>query len=152
MTWFGNIIYLCLFIGIFFMALGAVGLHRFSDVYNRLHAGTKCTTFGSIFIGLSIFLYALRNWFAATQGEVIPMDGGGQLNLAIHAFIAVVAIMITNPTSSHALARAAHKAGERPVSGPNEPVIDDLAKLYESVKEAKAAEENVSTEPTGEVE
>ena len=44
------LIYILLGIGVFFNVLAGVGLLRFPDVYTRLHAGTKCTTFGSIFI------------------------------------------------------------------------------------------------------
>ena len=44
---FEFIIYLLLGIGVFFNLLAGVGLLRFPDVYTRLHAGTKCTTFGS---------------------------------------------------------------------------------------------------------
>ncbi|RKY30394.1 MAG: cation:proton antiporter, partial [Candidatus Omnitrophota bacterium] len=43
-------------IGIVFLFLGSLGIWRLPDVYNRLQAGTKCTTFGSFFtvIGVGI--------------------------------------------------------------------------------------------------
>ena len=37
----------CLAIGLAFNALGVIGILRFPDVYTRLHADTKATTFGS---------------------------------------------------------------------------------------------------------
>jgi multicomponent Na+:H+ antiporter subunit G len=42
--------------------------------------------------------------------------------LAIHAFIALIALVITNPTGSHAIARAAHRSGVYPKKA----VVDQL--------------------------
>ena len=107
------IIYILLGIGVFFNLLAGVGLLRFPDVYTRLHAGTKCTTFGSIFLVGSVILLGLNNWWAGdTNGSV----------LAFHSFIALVAILVTNPTGAHAIARAAHRSGVKPVGA----VVDDL--------------------------
>ena len=110
---FNLVIYLFLAIGVFFNLLAAVGLLRFPDVYTRLHAGTKCTTFGSIFLLGSVFLLGLRTWyFGEFSGSV----------LAIHTAVALVFILLTNPTGAHAIARAAHKSGVMPVGA----VVDDL--------------------------
>jgi len=107
------IVYLFLFIGVFFTLLGGVGILRFPDVYTRLHAGTKCTTFGSIFLILSIVILGLKTWYLGdTNGSV----------LAIHSTIALIAILLTNPTGAHAIARAAHKSGVKPVGA----VVDHL--------------------------
>ena len=107
------IIYLFLGIGIFFNILAGIGLLRFPDVYTRLHAGTKCTTFGSIFICGSVIILGLRMWYqGSTDGSV----------LAIHTFVALIAILLTNPTGAHAIARAAHRSGVEPVDA----VIDSL--------------------------
>jgi multicomponent Na+:H+ antiporter subunit G len=107
------IIYILLGIGIFFNLLAGVGLLRFPDVYTRLHAGTKCTTFGSIFLIGSVVLLGLKNWWIGdTNGSV----------LAIHSIVALAAILITNPTGAHAIARAAHRSGVKPIGA----VVDDL--------------------------
>ena len=107
------IVYLFLFIGVFFTLLGGVGILRFPDVYTRLHAGTKCTTFGSIFLILSIVILGLKTWYLGdTNGSV----------LAIHSTIALIAILLTNPTGAHAIARAAHRSGVKPVDA----VVDHL--------------------------
>ncbi len=93
--------------------MAGVGLLRFPDVYTRLHAGTKCTTFGSIFLILSVVILGLKTWYLGnTDGSV----------LAIHSFIALVAILLTNPTGAHAIARAAHRSGVTPVGA----VVDHL--------------------------
>jgi len=111
--WFEFLIYILLGIGVFFNILGGVGLLRFPDVYTRLHAGTKCTTFGSIFITGSVILLGLKMWYlGSTDGSV----------LAIHTAGALVAILLTNPTGAHAIARAAHKSGVKPVGA----VVDSL--------------------------
>jgi len=109
------LIYILLGIGIFFNVLAGVGLLRFPDVYTRLHAGTKCTTFGSIFICGSVVILGLKMWYqGSTDGSV----------LAIHTIGALVAILLTNPTGAHAIARAAHRSGVEPVGA----VVDSLRK------------------------
>ena len=107
------LVYIFLALGVFFNLLAGIGLLRFPDVYTRLHAGTKCTTFGSIFICGSVILLGLRMWFMG--------DSNGSA-LTIHTAVALVAILLTNPTGAHAIARAAHKSGVKPVGA----VIDEL--------------------------
>ncbi len=78
-------------VGVLFLFLGSLGIFRLPDVYNRLQAGTKCTTFGSAFtiIGVGIMEPC---WFWRT--------------LIIATFI-----LLTNPISNHALGRASRKIG-----------------------------------------
>ena len=124
------LIYILLGIGIFFNVLAGVGLLRFPDVYTRLHAGTKCTTFGSIFICGSVVILGLKMWYqGSTDGSV----------LAIHTVGALVAILLTNPTGAHAIARAAHKSGVEPVGA----VVDSLRKksTKKTVKKKTEGEE-----------
>ena len=101
-------------IGLFFNLLAGIGLLRFPDVYTRLHAGTKCTTFGSIFlIGAVVFIGLNIWWQNDTNGSV----------LAIHSAAALIAVLLTNPVGAHAIARAAHRSGVQPVGA----VVDELA-------------------------
>ena len=94
--------YILLGIGMVFQTLGSLALHRFPDVYTRLHGATKCTTFGSIFIYLGVIVYAIS--FEDSLG----------IQLAIHTIVAMILILITNPTGAHAITRAAHKSGVMP--------------------------------------
>ncbi len=107
------IVYILLGIGVFFNVLAAIGLLRFPDVYTRLHSGTKCTTFGSIFIIGSVIILGLKSWYLG--------DVNGSV-LAVHSAGALLAILVTNPTGAHAIARAAHKSGVKPAQA----VIDKL--------------------------
>ena len=105
-----------LVIGLFFNTLGVVGILRFPDVYTRLHADTKATTFGSIFIGLATIVWAI-------QKAVEDVAAGAWVNLALHVVVAVVVLCVTNATGGHAIARAAWRAGYRPARA----VVDVLA-------------------------
>lgn len=111
------ITYICIGIGCFLNLLAAIGLHRFPDVYTRLHAGTKCTTFGSILLIAAVVIQSVSVWVA--EGLSSP-----QSVLTLHAVIALVVILLTNPTSAHAIGRAAHRSGVKPARA----VVDDLEK------------------------
>ena len=76
--------------GAIFLFLGALGILRLPDVYNRLQAGTKCTTLGA---------------FCAIVGVGIAEPGW-----MFKALIVAVFILLTNPISAHALARASYKS------------------------------------------
>jgi len=107
------LMYVFLAIGAVFNGLGAVALHRFPDVYTRLHGATKCTTFGSIFSILAVVVYGVM------RGGTVGM------NMVIRAVLALVFLLLTNPTGSHALARAAHRAGIKPFQA----VVDRLEEV-----------------------
>lgn len=116
MTLPDEFIWLLLAIGCFFATLGVIGLHRFPDFYTRLHAATKCTTFGAIFIVAAVAFYAMFNLDEAEWG------------LAVHAVFALFALLLTNPAGAHAMARAAYRAGLKPFGL----VHDDLAAQEET--------------------
>ena len=109
------ITYIFIGIGCFLNLMAAIGLHRFPDFYTRLHAATKCTTFGSIFLVVAVMIQSISVW--ATEGISSP-----QSILSIHAFIALIAILVTNPTGAHAIARAGHRSKIKPARA----VVDDL--------------------------
>ena len=86
------------------LLFSGLGILRMPDAWNRLHAGTKATTLGSI-----LFL-----------------AGAGVLRPAWIPKLAliIVFIVLTNPVSGHALARAVHM---RPSEKPDNLQRDDLA-------------------------
>ncbi len=83
-----------LVIGCAFIALGSLGLVRMPDVYNRLQAGTKAATLGTIAVLLGIGFHH-PDWWAKL--------------LVIAGFV-----LFTNPVGSSTIARAAYKVGIRP--------------------------------------
>jgi multicomponent Na+:H+ antiporter subunit G len=82
--------------GLFFLFVGTVGLLRLPDVYNRLHATTKCDTLGA---GLLLLSLALQS----------------SLAVGIRLALLAVFILVTNPTAAHVIAKAAYKTGVKPV-------------------------------------
>jgi len=79
------------FVGAVFLFLAALGLVRMPDVYNRMQAGTKATTLGSMLVFTG---------FALVMPEAWP-----------RLVLLMLFILLTNPLSSHALARSAHIQG-----------------------------------------
>ena len=80
--------------GAFFLFLGGLGLYRMPDIYNRIQAGTKATTLGTLLLLLGAAL-------------IVP-------GWAIKLLLIMLFLMFTNPLSSQVLARAAHRAGVPP--------------------------------------
>jgi multicomponent Na+:H+ antiporter subunit G len=77
-------------IGIAFNFFGCLGLLRLPDIYNRLQAGTKCVTFGTIFMLIGVLVYV------------------GFTAMGIKAILCLVFILVTSPTAAHAISRGAH--------------------------------------------
>ncbi len=103
--------------GAAFLFLGALGIVRMPDLYNRMQAGTKATTLGNILTLAGLAIY---------EPAWLPK-----------LLLVVLFVLMTNPVSSHALARAAHR-GRVPLSDIS--VEDALAEAYgETAEPAKEA-------------
>src|SRR5665648_415505 len=89
-------LYIILGIGVFFNCICSIGLLRFPDVYTRLHAATKATTFCSIFTSLAVIVYSFSRLNITGDSKFIV--------LALHTIVALVCLVITNPTGAHAIA------------------------------------------------
>ena len=98
-----TIILIFLIIGLFVNGMSIIGLMRFPDIYTRLHAATKTTTFGSIFVV-----------FAVVVKDIIYYDATSII-IIIHSIVALLVIIFTNPISAHAIARASLLSGIKPV-------------------------------------
>lgn len=111
-------------IGSLVLLIAAIGLVRMPDIYNRLQVGTKATTLGTI---LSLFglLLILPGWW-------------GKLILLIFF------IMMTNPISSHVLARASYFIK---VPFTKNTVVDKL-KLNNEVKKVTVEESETVAQET----
>lgn len=81
-------------VGSIFLFLGALGIYRMPDLYNRLQAGTKASTLGAMSVVLGVGLL--------------------QPDWLVKLIIIILFIGFANPLSSHALARASYRAGIKP--------------------------------------
>lgn len=84
---------LLLLSGAAFLCVSCVGLLRLPDFYTRAHAVGKAETLGSVLILLGLALY---NGIALSSLKLL---------------LILVIVAITNPTATHALARAAIRSG-----------------------------------------
>ena len=89
---------LFLLVGAAFCLLGAVGLLRMPDVYNRIQAGTKAVTLGSLALLIGVG-FRHPEWWPKL--------------LVVGLFI-----LLTNPVGSSSIARALHRVGVRPWQKP----------------------------------
>ncbi len=88
-----------LLLGAIFCFLGALGLIRMPDIYNRIQAGTKAATLGSIAIIFGVGLLYPEWWSKL---------------LCIIGFL-----LFTSPVSSSVLSRAVYLSGIKPWSKPS---------------------------------
>ena len=86
-------------LGLVFDFVGCLGLVRFPDIYNRLHASIKCVTMGTSSILFGLFLFK-------------GFTAGG-----IKALLCMLFLVLTAPVSAHVLARSAHKSGVKLCEG-----------------------------------
>src|SRR5262245_53457047 len=78
-------------LGAVFLFSAGLGLVRMPDAYTRIQAGTKASTLGNMLVLAGLAVY----------------HPGWTLKLLIIIYF----VLMTNPVSSHALARAAHAIG-----------------------------------------
>ena len=82
--------------GLFFMLTGAVGVHRFPDVFTRQHAAGMTDTAGAGLILLGLMF-----------------QGGFPVVIRLVAIL--VFLIFTSPIATHAVCRAALHAGVKPI-------------------------------------
>ena len=112
-------------IGTIFLFLGSLGLIRMPDVFNRIQTGTKATTLGTMLTLLGV--------------GIMHFDWAGKI------VVLIIFVLVTNPVSSHVLARAAYHIG---IPLTSKTVVDKLAKkrptLTVKKKEAEVEKEEVA--------
>ena len=94
--------WICIAIGSFFAVVGGIGILRFPDFYTRMHAAGLTDTMGAILILTGLMVQA---GFSLVT-----------FKLAMILFF----LLITSPTSAHALASSALTAGVMPELGDRE--------------------------------
>ena len=103
-------------LGLLFFLGAVVGMVRFPDFYTRMHAAGKGDTLSSLLVVLGFALYQLDagDWDRSHWLVALKLVG-------ICAFI-----MITSPTSTHALMNAGYEDGCVPKIGSGGNALDDL--------------------------
>lgn len=88
--------YALLTLGFFFIVTGVIGILRFPDFYTRLHAMGKTDIAG---VALMVTGIAVLEGFTLNGLKVL---------------LIILFIGLASPTATHALGRAAHRAGLKP--------------------------------------
>lgn len=82
------IISILILLGSFFIFVSAVGILRFKDLYGRLHATTKATSFGLLLLLIGVSLYF------------------NQTHVYIKALLIIIFIYLTAPLAAHSIAKS----------------------------------------------
>ena len=101
-----------LIIGSMMLIIGGIGMVRLPDVFSRMHGAGIIDTMGACTILLGLTFQA------------------GLSIVTLKLVLIIVFIVVTSPTATHALARAALHSGARPQL--DEPVEDDPASQGEA--------------------
>ncbi len=120
-TWILDLLtVLAMLFGLFFMFVGALGIWRLPDFFNRTHAASKCVTLGisGLLIAAVLHFAVLAIW-ARGDDSVSALTGA-----ATKAVLVIVFTYTAAPVGSHMLARAAHLDG---ASKDGRTLGDDLA-------------------------
>lgn len=82
--------------GVFFVFVGAVGVIRLPDLYTRTHAASKSDTLGVVLsLGAAMLIFE-------------------SFSMRLKVFALLLFMLITTPTATHAIARAAYDQGIDP--------------------------------------
>lgn len=85
-----------IFFGLTFFFFGAIGTIRFPDIYTRLQASSKCEGAGAIALLVGLMIREGFNIFS------------------LRILMIVFFMILTNPVSTHAIARSAVMRGIKP--------------------------------------
>lgn len=111
--------------GAFFVFAGAVGVWRFPDFYSRMHAAGVTDTLGAELIIFGLIVQAF-----------VILDGSAAFLIALKLLIIGLFLFFTSPTSTHAIANAAHTAKLKPFLGAaarrSQPDTSDISGQKES--------------------
>jgi monovalent cation/proton antiporter MnhG/PhaG subunit len=92
-----------LLVGIFFAAVGVIGILRFPDYFARAQAATCISTMGALGAVASGVFYALGNGLGAVW--------------YVKLLLIALMIMISSAVSGHSLSKGTYKRGHRPHFG-----------------------------------
>jgi len=116
--------WILMLIGCVFIVTGAVGLIRMPDLYSRLHAASITDTGGALFIALALILQSVFVF--------------GSVMAAIKMLLILFFTLITAPTASHALAKAALLSGLIPTDAQGHPLLESEQEATELARSRPA--------------
>jgi multicomponent Na+:H+ antiporter subunit G len=90
------IVLVLILLGSIFILIAAIGLLRFRDVFSRMHATTKATSFGLLLILTGVALHFLS------------------LVVFIKAYLVILFIYLTAPLAAHSISRTIRKPDREP--------------------------------------
>lgn len=93
--------WVCLMLGSIFAVIGGIGILRLPDFYSRLHGGGITDTLGAGLVMVGLMLQAAKG------GLLAPSFEAGPWLLVTKLVMILFFLMVTSPTSCHALASAA---------------------------------------------
>ena len=88
------IISVLILLGSFFILVAAIGILRFKDLYGRLHATTKATSFGLLLMLIGVSIYF----------NLFPVY--------VKALLIIIFIYLTAPLAAHSIAKSFTDDGE----------------------------------------
>ena len=89
------IVLILIFLGSLFILIAAIGLLRFRDIYSRMHATTKATSFGLLLIVSGVALHYMT------------------AVVLIKAILVIVFIYLTAPLAAHAVSKSMGRPGKK---------------------------------------
>ncbi len=105
--------------GSVFLLIGAIGMIRLPDMFSRMHGAGIIDTMGAVMLFSGMMLQA------------------GMTFVTIKIFLIVLFLMFTSPTTTHALARAARAAGQKPIQIDDDTDARELELMKELEEERK---------------
>jgi multicomponent Na+:H+ antiporter subunit G len=100
---------------------GSVGVVRLPDFYSRLHPAGKTDTLGQILILFGLALFAAQQVLGALLSDdpKVAATWIGDANILLKVLLLSLLLMVTAPTATHAIAKAARldRATQIPVEG-----------------------------------
>lgn len=103
-----SIVILLLLVGLFFTVAGTIGFVRFPDFYSRMHTTGKCDTLGEGLMLLALIIYMI-GYEGIFKGDLVHA-----FFVSVKIILLILFILLANPTSTHAIAKAAHDVGLEP--------------------------------------
>lgn len=82
------VIGILILVGAFFMLISALGILRFKDLFSRMHASTKATSFGLLLLIIGVSLY-FNMW-----------------PVYLKSILIIIFIYLTAPLAAHSLAKS----------------------------------------------